>query len=83
MYYIYMLLCAAQFLVGVSLIIIVTMQESRNDGLTGQIGTSATSSFKGKGGREEYLNRMTRNIAIVFFALSIVIAVTTGRWNLR
>lgn len=83
MYYVYILLCALQFLVGIGLIVVVTMQESKNDGLTGQIGTTATSSFKGKSGREEYLNLTTRNMAIVFFVLSILVAYGTNRWNVR
>jgi preprotein translocase subunit SecG len=81
MHYIYVLLCAVQLLSGLSLIIIVLMQESKNEGLTGQIGTTATSSFKGMGGRDEYLNLMTRNIAIVFFATSVLVAFGTGRWT--
>lgn len=77
---IYILLCVAQFLVGLGLIVIVTMQESKNEGLTGQIGSTTTSSFKGKAGREEQLNLLTRNIAIVFFTISLLVAVGTGRW---
>jgi preprotein translocase subunit SecG len=80
LHYFYILLCAAQFLVGVGLIIVVTMQESKNDGLTGQIGTTATTSFKGKAGREDQLNLLTRNTAIVFFVISILVAVGTKRW---
>lgn len=80
LHYFYILLCAVQFLVGFSLIAVVTMQESKNEGLTGQIGTTATSSFKGKAGREERLNDLTRNVAIVFFAVSVLVAIGTGRW---
>ena len=75
----YGLLLLVQMLSGISLITIVTMQESKNDGLTGQIGTTVTSSFKGKTGREERMNLYTRNIAIVFFAVSALVAVTTGK----
>jgi preprotein translocase subunit SecG len=77
----YWLLLLVQMVSGLSLIIIVTMQESKNDGLTGQIGTTATSSFKGKAGREERLTLYTRNIAVVFFAVSALVAVGTGRWS--
>jgi len=77
----YMFLLLAQMLTGIALITIVTMQESKNDGLTGQIGSTATSSFKGKAGREERLTLYTRNIAIVFFTISALVAVGTGRWN--
>jgi protein translocase SecG subunit len=81
LHFFYWLLLLVQMLSGIALITIVTMQESKNDGLTGQIGTTATSSFKGKAGREERLTLYTRNIAIVFFAVSALVAVGTGRWS--
>jgi preprotein translocase subunit SecG len=82
LHFFYLLLLILQMLSGISLIIIVTMQESKNDGLTGQIGTTATSSFKGKAGREERLTLYTRNIAIVFFALSALVAIGAGQhWS--
>ena len=79
MIYLYYLFIFAQFVLGVGLIVVVGMQESKNDGLTGQIGTTATTSFKGKAGKEERLNQLTKNIAVAFFVVSIVVAVTTGR----
>lgn len=81
LHFFYWLLLLVQMGSGIALITIVTMQESKNDGLTGQIGTTATSSFKGKAGREERLTLYTRNIAIVFFTVSALVAVGTGRWN--
>ena len=74
MHIVYILLCVVQFFIGIALVAFVTMQESKNDGLQGQIGTVATSSFKGKAGREEQLGMVTRNTAIVFMALSFVVA---------
>ena len=76
-----MVLLLVQMVAGIALITIVTMQESKNDGLTGQIGTTASSSFKGKAGREERMSLYTRNIAVVFFTISALVAVTTGKWN--
>ena len=78
---IYILLCAVQFIVAIGLIIVVTMQDSKNDGLTGQIGTTASTSFKGKAGREEQLGMLTRQLAIVFFVISLIVAFGTKRWN--
>jgi protein translocase SecG subunit len=78
---IYILLCGVQFLVAVGLIVVVTMQDSKNDGLTGQIGTTAATSFKGKAGREEHLTLLTRNLAIAFFVVSVIVAFGTKRWN--
>jgi protein translocase SecG subunit len=78
---IYILLCVIQFSVAVGLIVVVTMQDSKNDGLTGQIGTTAATSFKGKAGREEQLTLLTRNLAIAFFVVSLIVAFGTKRWN--
>jgi preprotein translocase subunit SecG len=78
---IYILLCTIQFFIAVGLIVVVTMQDSKNDGLTGQIGTTAATSFKGKAGREEHLGIITRNLAIVFFLISLIVAFTTKRWS--
>jgi len=81
MHFIYILLCIVQFITGALLIVVVTMQESKNEGLTGQIGSSSTSSFKGKAGREERLNLLTRNMGIVFFVVSLLVAIGTKRWS--
>ena len=77
----YILFSIMQVLVGISLIFIIQQQESKTEGLTGQIGTSVQSSFKGLAGRDEKMNLLTRNLSIAFFALSIILAVTTGRWS--
>ena len=77
----YIILCGIQFLVAIGLITLVTMQDAKNDGLTGQIGTTAATSFKGKSGREEQLGLMTRNVAIVFMVISVIVAFATKRWN--
>lgn len=79
MLYLYYFFIFIQFVLGIGLITVVAMQESKNDGLTGQIGTTATTSFKGKAGKEERLNQLTKNIAIAFFVISIIVAFTTGR----
>ena len=79
---IYWFLIVVQCLTGLALIYIITIQESKNDGLAGQIGsTTSTSSFKGKAGKEDQLNLITKNIAILFFCVSAVVAFGTGRWD--
>ncbi|HZT41374.1 MAG TPA: preprotein translocase subunit SecG [Chthonomonadaceae bacterium] len=80
LHYFYYVLLGLQFLVGIWLITVVTMQESKNEGLTGQIGSTVASSFKGKAGREERLNLMARNTAIVFMVISVLVAIGAGRW---
>jgi protein translocase SecG subunit len=80
--FLYWLLVFVECVVGIALIYIVTIQESKNDGLAGQIGsTTSTSSFKGKAGREEQLNLLTKNISIVFFVIAAIVAYGTGRWQ--
>lgn len=79
MIFIHSILVFLQFVSGIALITAVTMQESKNDGLTGQIGTVATSSFKGKAGREEQLNQATKKIAAAFFLISILVFLGSSR----
>jgi len=80
----YWFLIVVQCLTGLVLIYIITIQESKNDGLAGQIGsTTSTSSFKGKAGRDEQLNIITKNVSIVFFVISAVVAFGTGRWDVH
>ncbi|MDE2125355.1 MAG: preprotein translocase subunit SecG [Armatimonadetes bacterium] len=80
MHYLYILLLATQFCSGLILIVIVATLESKNEGLTGQIGSTVASSFKGKVGREERMNNLTRRIATVFMVVSILVAVGANRW---
>ena len=77
---VHIILCFIQFFVASGLIFIVSIQEAKNDGLSGQIGTTAASSFKGMAGREEQLNIVTRNLSIVFFCLSLLVAYSTKHW---
>ncbi len=77
---VHIILCFVQFFVASGLIFIVSIQEAKNDGLSGQIGTTAASSFKGMAGREEQLNIATRNLSIVFFCLSLLVAYSTKHW---
>ncbi len=80
----YWFLIVVQCLIGLSLVYVITIQESKNDGLAGQIGsTTSTSSFKGKAGRDEQLNIITKNISIAFFVVSAIVAFGTGRWDVH
>ncbi len=74
MHYVYEFLSFVDLVVAVALIYIITIQESKNDGLTGQIGSKTTSSFKGKAGKEEKLNEITIKISSLFFVLLIIIS---------
>ena len=80
MYAIHVLLNVVQVLLGIGMIFIVAIQQTKNEGLGGTIGGRVQSSFKGKAGFEERLNDLTRNLGIGFFVVSILVAVTWNRW---
>ncbi len=69
------ILLALQALTSLALIILVTTQTTKNEGLTGTIGGQTSANFKGKPGYEERLQMITRNVAIAFFAISIAVGV--------
>jgi preprotein translocase subunit SecG len=78
---VFYILVTVQILIGLGLIYVIAIQESKTEGLQGQIGTTVASSFKGKTGREERLNLLTRNLAIAFMVICGIVAFGTGRWD--
>lgn len=68
-----------QIVLAVALVGIIAIQESKSEGLTGQIGTTVSSSFKGLAGKDEKLGQLTRNLGIGFFVVSLIVAVTSNR----
>lgn len=80
MYAFHVLLNVVQVLLGIGLIFIVAIQQTKNEGLGGSIGGRVQTSFKGKAGFEERLNDLTKNLGIGFFVISILVAVTYNRW---
>ena len=65
-------------------ILVVLVQESKDDGLTSAIGGGYNDSFYGKNTgntRDAKLNRMTRNAAIVMFILTIAVSIIHGYLN--
>jgi len=78
-HYLYILLCIVQVILAASMIFIVAIQQTKNEGLGGTIGGRPTTSFKGKPGFEERLNDITKNLGIGFFVVSIVVALLMGR----
>ncbi|MGC8667138.1 MAG: preprotein translocase subunit SecG [Chthonomonadales bacterium] len=79
MHTIFILLSIVQVLLGISLIFIVAIQQTKTEGLGGTIGGKVTSSFKGKPAFEDRLNEITKYLGISFFVVSILVAVTMGR----
>lgn len=69
-----MLLLAVYFLVCVGLVAAVLMQTTKSEGLSGTIGGSTQSVFKGSKGFEEKIDNITSYLAWAFLALSFVIA---------
>lgn len=69
------ILLVLQGLVSLALIGLVMSQTTKNEGLTGTIGGNISANFKGKPGFEEHLQMYTRNIAIAFGVISILVAI--------
>ncbi len=71
----YIPLTILDFLVSVFLIYIVLIQESKTDGLQGQIGSVSPTTFKGKAGKDEKMTEITKKTSIAFFVLTLLIAI--------
>ena len=69
------ILLILQGIVSLALIGLVMSQTTKNEGLTGTIGGNISANFKGKPGFEEHLQMYTRNIAIAFGVISILVAI--------
>lgn len=69
------ILLIIQCLVSLSLIVIVAIQTSKNEGLTGSIGNNVSANFKGKPGYEERLQSYTRSLGIAWFVVSILVGI--------
>lgn len=66
------LLLILQFLISLVFIIIVMSQTTKNEGLTGTIGGNISPNFKGKPGREEQLQLLTRYLGIAWFVVGVI-----------
>ncbi|MBC7327991.1 preprotein translocase subunit SecG [bacterium] len=64
-----------QLISALVLIFLVAIQTTKREaGISGAIGGKITTPFKLKPGYEEWLDKLTMWAAIIFFALSIVVA---------
>ncbi|HHW14810.1 MAG TPA: preprotein translocase subunit SecG [Firmicutes bacterium] len=68
------ILFVLQFLVSIALIVVVTAQSSKGEGL-GSIGGGAQLFFSANKGLEAFLNRVTVWLAVAFMVSSILVAV--------
>ncbi len=69
------LLLILQALISIAFIVIVMSQTTKNEGLTGSIGTQTTANFKGKPGFDEHIQLYTRYLGIAWFAVSILVGI--------
>ena len=71
-------------LCSIVIVLVVLVQESKDDGLTSAIGGGYNDSFYGKNTgntREAKLNKLTRNAAIVLFILTVAVNIIHGYLN--
>lgn len=72
------ILYVIETIASVTLIIMMLTQTSKNEGF-GTIGVQTPTNFKGKPGFEERLQMYTRNLAIFWFVMGIVVAAVANR----
>lgn len=61
-------------LLSIALILLVMMQDTKSEGLTGNITNNMTPNFKGKPGFEEQMQTYTRYLVITWGVVGIVTA---------
>ncbi|MDQ2687683.1 MAG: preprotein translocase subunit SecG [Armatimonadota bacterium] len=61
-------------LLSIALILLVMMQDTKSEGLTGNISNNMTPNFKGKPGFEEQMQTYTRYLVITWAVIGIVTA---------
>lgn len=62
---------------AVALVGLMSVQTTKNEGLSGSIGGRAESAYRGRLGFEQQLSRLTGGIAIAFVFLSIAYFLVT------
>ncbi|MFP4496828.1 MAG: preprotein translocase subunit SecG [Vulcanimicrobiota bacterium] len=61
------------FVVCLALVVAVLLQTTKSEGLSGIIGGSSSSVFKGKKGLDEHLQEWTSYVAVGYIVLSLLI----------
>ena len=69
-----MLLVGIQVVAAIGMVIVILMQTTKSEGLTGTIGGKASTTFRGKPGSDEKLGNYTRWTAITFMVASVLVA---------
>lgn len=68
---------AVMFLVAaVSLIVLLAIQTTKQEGLSGTIGGRVESAYRGRVGMDKQISRVTSTIAIAFVVLATLLSLT-------
>lgn len=71
----HIVLMILDILVCLGLIAVILMQSSKSAGVSGVIGGASEQFFGKKKGMDEFLSKISAVLAIVFFVLTLIIAV--------
>uniref|UniRef100_E6Q4P5 Protein-export membrane protein SecG n=1 Tax=mine drainage metagenome TaxID=410659 RepID=E6Q4P5_9ZZZZ len=63
-------------LAAISLIVLLAIQTTKNEGLSGTIGGKVESAYRGRLGMDEQLARVTGVVAVLFVASMTILALT-------
>ncbi len=66
---------ALQILSGLILVLLIASQTSKQEGLGGVIGGQTSSAFGGRSMWEQQLDKLTKYVAVAFFAISCLIGI--------
>ena len=78
--WLYILVRVFQFIISIALIVIVAIQTHKAEGLgTAVGGASQGSSFRGRAGHEELLNKWTAYLATAFMVISVISFIISQR----
>ena len=61
---------------SVALIVLLALQTTKQEGLTGSIGGRVESAYRGRLGADEQLKRITGVVAVVFVVTAFVLSLT-------
>jgi protein translocase SecG subunit len=67
------ILTGALLLLSIGLILVVTAQTPKNEGLGGGVANTPSSNFRGKAGYDEMLSLYTRNIVIAWMSTALLL----------
>jgi preprotein translocase subunit SecG len=61
---------------AVALVILLALQTTKQEGLTGSIGGRVESTYRGRLGADEQLKRVTGVVAVVFVVTAFILSLT-------